>query len=162
MIYEVQGDILKSSAQAIVHGVAANDPMTQGLSLAIHQMFPQMHKDFHKWCHQNHPKTGTVWKWEKVKNLMVINMLTQEGNSHNGSHPKKANLTDVNHGLKALKKLISKEKIKSIAVPRLSTGVGGLEWEDVYPLIINQLEDINIPIYIYSTYIPGVKAQEPS
>jgi len=161
MIYEVTGDILKSDAQAIVHGVASNDPMTQGLSLSIHQMFPQMHKDFHKWCHQNHPKVGTIWKWDKVNNLIIINMLTQDGSSHHGTHPPKANLTDVNHSLRALKKLISKEKIKSIAIPRLSTGVGGLLWEEVQPLILNQLEDISIPIYLYSTYIPNVKAEEP-
>ena len=161
MIYEVEGDILKSEAQAIVHGVAANDPMTQGLSLLIHQMFPQMHKDFHKWCHQNHPKTGSVWKWDKVKNIIIVNMLTQNGDSHHGTHPPKANLTDVNHCLRALKKLILKEKIKSIAIPRLATGVGGLLWEEVYPLIINQLEDLNISIYLYSTYIPNIKADEP-
>jgi len=161
MIYEVEGDILKSDAQAIVHGVASNDPMTQGLALLIHQMFPQMHKDFHKWCHQNHPKVGTVWKWDKVKNLIIINMLTQDGNNHHGTHPPKANLSDVNHSLRALKKLISKEKIKSIAIPRLATGVGGLLWEEVQPLIINQLEEVKIPIYLYSTYIPNIKAQEP-
>ena len=161
MIYEVQGDILKSQADAIVHGVAANDSMTQGLSLSIHQMFPQMHKDFHKWCHQNHPKVGSVWAWHKVKNLVVINMLTQDGDNHHGTHPPKANLTDVNHALRALKKIIKKEKLKSIAIPRLATGVGGLLWEDVYPLIVNQLEEVNIPIYLYSTYIPEVKAEEP-
>jgi len=161
MIYEIQGDILKSSAAAIVHGVASNDPMSQGLSLELHQMFPQMHKDFHKWCHQTNPKVGTVWKWDRVKDLIIINMLTQDGHTHHGTHPQKANLTDVNHCLRALKKLIKKEKLKSIAIPRLATGVGGLMWEEVHPLIINQLDDVNIPIYIYSTFIPDIKAEEP-
>lgn len=161
MIYHVEGDMLRSSAQAIVHGVAANDPMSQGLSLALHQMFPQMHKDFHKWCHQQHPKPGSIWKWDKVSNLIIVNMITQESQIHSSAHPKKANLTDVNHSLKALKKFIIKEKIKSIAIPKLSTGVGGLLWEEVYPLIVTQLEDVKIPIYLYSTYIPDLKAEEP-
>ncbi len=161
MIYELEGDILKSEAQVIVHGVAANDPMNKGLSLSLHQMFPQMHKDFHKWCHQNHPKVGSIWKWDKVKNLTIINMLTQNSEKIHGTHPEKANLTDVNHCLRALKKLIKKEKFESIAIPRLATGVGGLLWEEVYPLIINQLEEVDIPIYVYSTYIPNIKADEP-
>lgn len=161
MIYEVQGDILKSSATAIVHGVAVNDQMNQGLSFEIHKMFPQMHKDFHKWCHQSHPKVGTAWSWDKVKNLLIINLLTQEGDFHNTSHPKRAKLTDVNHSLKALKKILSKEKISSVAIPKIATGTGGLLWEDVYPLIQNQLEDVNISIYIYVDYIPGLKAKEP-
>jgi len=161
MIYEIEGDILKSKAQAIVHGVAANDPMSQGLSLKLHQMFPQMHKDFHKWCHQTNPKVGSVWKWDRVKNLTIINMLTQDSHSHHGTHPPKASLTDVNHCLRALKKLIKKEKFSSIAIPRLATGVGGLLWEDVHPLIINQLGEINISIYIYSTFVPDIEALEP-
>ncbi len=161
MIYELEGDILKSNAHAIVHGVASNDPMDKGLSLALHQMFPQMHKDFHKWCHQNHPKVGSAWKWDKVKDLIIINLLTQDSDKHHGAHPEKANLTDLNHCLRALKKLIKKEKLKSIAIPRLATGVGGLIWEDVHPIIINQLDEIDIPIYIYSTFIPNIKAVEP-
>ena len=161
MIYEIEGDILKSKAQAIVHGVAANDPMSKGLSLKLHQMFPQMHKDFHKWCHQTNPKVGTVWKWDRFKNFTIINMLTQDNHSHHGTHPPKASLKDVNHCLRALKKLIKKEKLSSIAIPRLATGVGGLIWEDVHPLILSQLEEINIAVYIYSTFVPNIEAVEP-
>ena len=36
MIYEVTGDILLSKADAIAHGVAANDPMDQGLAAFDH------------------------------------------------------------------------------------------------------------------------------
>ena len=37
MIYEVAGDILLTRAQAIAHGIAANDPMTEGLALSLHE-----------------------------------------------------------------------------------------------------------------------------
>ena len=50
----------------------------------------------------------------------------------------------------------------SIALPKLATGVGSLDWEAVKPLIYSQLEDLNIPIFIYSTYRKGVKAGELS
>ena len=52
MIIEVEGDILLSKAQAIAHGVAANDPMSQGLAKSLHEWMPSMHKDFHRWCHK--------------------------------------------------------------------------------------------------------------
>ena len=51
MIHEVAGDILLTRAQVIAHGIAANDPMTEGLALSLHEKHPSMHKDFHHWCH---------------------------------------------------------------------------------------------------------------
>ena len=44
MIYQVSGDILLTQASVIVHGIAANDPMSQGLALSLHQKYPSMHK----------------------------------------------------------------------------------------------------------------------
>lgn len=60
MIHEVEGDILLTKAQVIAHGVAANDPMKQGLALSLHECYPAMHKDFHHWCHQAHPEPGAA------------------------------------------------------------------------------------------------------
>jgi O-acetyl-ADP-ribose deacetylase (regulator of RNase III) len=45
-------------------------------------------------------------------------------------------------------------------MPRLATGVGGLSWEQVHPLIQNHLGDLKIPVIIYSTYKKGVQATE--
>ena len=36
MIHEVEGDILLTQADVIAHGVAASDPMNQGLALSVH------------------------------------------------------------------------------------------------------------------------------
>ena len=79
MIHEVSGDILLSSAQAIAHGIAPNDPMDKGLARSLHEKYPAMHKDFHHWCHQNHPKPGSAWMWGGTDGVRVINLLTQDG-----------------------------------------------------------------------------------
>jgi len=162
MIHEVEGDILLSGAEAVAHGVAANDPMNQGLAEALHKNHPAMHKDFHHWCHLEKPKLGSAWIWSGANGARVINLITQEGGHAHGSHPGKATATSVNHALRSLKKLIAKEKLSSVALPRLATGVGGLEWEDVRPLIQNQLADVDATIYVYHRYVPGQKAHEPA
>jgi O-acetyl-ADP-ribose deacetylase (regulator of RNase III) len=66
----------------------------------------------------------------------------------------------VNHCLKALRKTIEYEKFSSVALPKLATGVGGLDWKNVKPLIEKHLGDLAIPVYVYSTCQPGVKAKE--
>lgn len=161
MIYEVAGDILLTKAQAIAHGVSSNDPMDQGLALTLHKRYPSLHKDFHHWCHQQHPKPGEAWLWGGADGIRIINLLTQEGGYGHGARPGKASTTNVNHALRALKKIIQKEKLTSVALPALATGVGGLVLDDVMPLIRNQLGDLEVDIYVYSTYEPGQRAEEP-
>jgi len=161
MLYQVSGDILKTKAQAIAHGIAANDPMNQGLALSLHENYPSMHKDFHHWCHQNHPKPGDAWIWGGANSVRIINLLTQEGNYEHGSKPGNATISNVNHALRALVKIIEKENITSLAIPRLATGVGGLKWDDVLPLIEERLGSLEIPIYIYTEFHADVQANEP-
>ncbi len=160
MIIEVEGDILFSKAQAIVHGVAANDPMSQGLAKSLHERMPSMHKDFHHWCHQHHPKPGDAWVWTSADGVRIVNLITQEGGYGHGSRPGKASLQNVRHALKALKKMSLAEHFSSIALPRLATGVGGLNWEDVKPIIEEQLADLDIPVYLYSKFVAGQAADE--
>ena len=87
MIHRVSGDILQSRTHAIAHGIAANDPMTQGLARALHEQSPSMHKDFHHGCHQQHPKPGEAWMWGGPRSVRVVNLITREGGyGHGASH----------------------------------------------------------------------------
>jgi O-acetyl-ADP-ribose deacetylase (regulator of RNase III) len=64
--------------------------------------------------------------------------------------------------LHALRNFAQKEKVGSLALPRLACGVGGLDWDEIKPLIEKHLGDLNIPVYIYTNYQKGVKANEPA
>ena len=161
MIYKVEGDILLSKAQLIAHGVAANDPMNQGLAKSLHDEYPAMHKDFHHWCHKSHRDPGEAWLWGGAEGVRVANLLTQDGGYGQGSHPEKATKKNVKKSLKALKKIIKKEGFTSIALPMLATGVGGLKKDDVMPIIEKKLGDIEgLSVYVYEVFRAGVAAQE--
>jgi O-acetyl-ADP-ribose deacetylase (regulator of RNase III) len=161
MIYQVEGDILLSKAQALAHGVCINDPMDKGLALALHNQYPAMHKDFHHWCHQHHPEPGDAWMWGGANEVRIVNLITQEGADSHDHRLGKATASHVNHALRALVKIIAKEKFTSIALPRLATGVGGLDWDEVWPLIERSLSGLDIPVYIYAVYHAGQLAKEP-
>jgi O-acetyl-ADP-ribose deacetylase (regulator of RNase III) len=161
MIYQVEGDILLSKAQALAHGVCINDPMKIGLALALHNQYPAMHKDFHHWCHQHKPEPGAAWMWGGPHDIRIVNLITQEVLDSHDHRLGKATVANVNHALRSLVKIISKEKLTSIALPRLATGVGGLEWDQVWPLVENNLGNLDIPVYVYTVYRPGKKAEEP-
>lgn len=162
MIKEVSGDILLSKADAIAHGVAPFDHFDSGLALSLREEHPSMFKDFKHYCRLQNPSAGSAWIWSGVNNTRIINLMTQdpsEGKGHSG-HPLGATIPNVNHALHALKKIIESEGLKSVALPRVATGVGGLKWEDVSPLIHNVLGDVNADIYVYSTFVKGQQADE--
>ena len=161
MIHEVAGDILLTGAQAIAHGIAANDPMSEGLALSLHQKFPSMHKDFHHWCHNSRPAPGAAWMWGGPGGVRIINMITQEGGYGHGARPHKATVKHVRDSLKELTRVIDKEGITSVALPKLATGVGGLTWEEVRPVIDERLGDLDIPVYLYTEFRAGQRAKEP-
>ena len=161
MIYQVSGDILLSGAQAIAHGVAPKDPMNQGLALSLHEKYPAMHKDYHHWCNQHHPDPGAAWMWGGADGVRIVNLLTQEGGYGHGARPGKATLKHVSDALRALAKMAASESFTSIAVPRLATGVGGLDWDEVWPVVQDRLGDLDIPVYVYTEFHAGQPASEP-
>lgn len=161
MLHTVNGDILLTKAQAIAHGVAPNDDFKQGLALHLREQWPAMVKDFRHWCHGANPKPGVAWMWGTTGGKRIINLLTQDAPASHSQHPGKAHLNHINHALKDLHQLIEKEGITSLALPRLATGVGGLDWAEVEPLIKKHLGSLKIPVFIYAQYERGVHAQEP-
>ena len=87
--------------------------------------------------------------------------MTQEGSHDHGSKPGPATTANLNHCLRRLRHELEKGEITSIALPRLSTGVGGLDWAEVLPLVESHLGHLKIPVFVYTHYKPGVQAIEP-
>jgi O-acetyl-ADP-ribose deacetylase (regulator of RNase III) len=162
VIHELSGDVLFSGAKAIAQSVAPNDDFLHGLALQLRERMPSMYKDFRHYCQTKHPKSGGVWSWMSADGRFIVNLFTREAAYGSGSKPGHAKLNHVNHSLHALRDFVKKEKIPSLALPRLACGMTGLDWDEVKPLIEKHLGDLGIPVYIYVTYQKGVKANEPT
>lgn len=160
MLLQVTGDILLSKAQVIAHGVAPNDDFHQGLALALREQWPALYKDFRHYCKTTHVKPGELWTWAGPGGRRIVNLFTQEAAYGKGEKPGKATVSYVSHALRNLRELSLEEKFRSIALPRLATGVGRLPWGDVEPFIHENFGDLGIPVVIYTTYRKGVAAAE--
>ena len=160
MLKEVTGDILLSGARAIAHGVAPDDNFNQGLALSLREHYPAMYKDFRHYCQVSHPKPGELWTWAGADGRRVVNLMTQDPAPGKGGKPGKATSHNVNVALRALHKLIDAEGFESVALPRLACGVGGMNWDEVRTLIDNQLGELDIPIYLYTTFRAGEAGAE--
>jgi len=160
VLKEVSGDILLSKAQVIAHGVAPADHFNQGLALSLREQYPAMAKDFRHYCQVSHPKAGDLWTWAGADGKRVVNLMVQDEAPSAQSRPGKASTHNVNSALRNLRQLVEEEGFESLALPRLATGVGGLDWEEVKPLIENHLGDLQIPVYLYTTFHAGEQAGE--
>jgi O-acetyl-ADP-ribose deacetylase (regulator of RNase III) len=160
VIHFVSGDILHSQAAALAHGVAPADHFDSGLALALRERWPAMVKDFRHHCQLSHPAPGDAWVWAGADGRRIVNLLTQEPAPASHARPGRATVPHVNHALRELRRIVEKEGFRSLALPRLATGVGGLDWKEVRPLIERHLGDLDLPIYVYETYRPDVAAKE--
>lgn len=160
MIYEVEGDILLSESKMIGHGIAPNDDFKKGLAMGLRERWPALYKDFRHFCRSKHPKPGEIWVWRGVGGAHIVNLFTQEGAYDKGARPGRATVHSVHTCLKKLKEEALRENLDSIALPRIATGVGGLEWEEVRPLIEEEFKDTDIRVFIYSKYVAKQKAEE--
>ena len=153
MLIETEGDILLSKATALAHGVAVDDDFKQGLALKLREQWPSLYKDFRHYCQTSSPNEGSVWSWKGAGGPAILNLFTQAPPPQKGGHPGKASLSNVNHALKNLATTLQTEGYKSVALTRLATGVGGLEWKDVKPLVEKHLGALPIKVYVYTKFV---------
>jgi O-acetyl-ADP-ribose deacetylase (regulator of RNase III) len=161
VLHEVAGDILLSKAQGIAHGVSPHDNFAQGLALALREQWPSLYQDFRHFCKTRSPDAGGLWAWMSADGRRVINLFTQEPPRSTGQHPGRATVKHIGHCLRELHKFVEAEGLKSLALPRLASGVGGLEWQEVEPLVHQHLGGLKIPVIIYTKYHKGEAAREP-
>ena len=79
MIYEVEGDILLTRAQLVVHNVTTFDPMNRGIARKLKDKYPAMAEAFHLWCGEAGAEPGDIWRWEASDHTQMIALITQEG-----------------------------------------------------------------------------------
>lgn len=98
MIYDVNVDILLTKAPALAYGIAPNDPFDQGLARALREQWPAMHRDYHHYASQTHPRLGELWSWGTSGKRIIL--LTQEGGFEHGARPGRATVGNANHCLR--------------------------------------------------------------
>ncbi len=147
MIKFTSGDILRADAEAIVNTVNCVGVMGRGIALQFKKAWPDNFKAYAAACKQNEVKPGSMFIVETgqlTNPQYIINFPTKR-------HWRGASkIEDVEQGLHALARDIKEKGIKSIAIPPLGSGLGGLDWVDVRPLIeaaLSGLDDVEISVY---------------
>lgn len=147
MIEITRGDILRADTEAIVNTVNCVGVMGRGIALQFKKAWPENFKAYSIACKRNEITPGKMFIFETgqlTNPRFIINFPTKR-------HWKSASrLEDIESGLASLVRDIKNSGIKSIAIPPLGAGLGGLEWPTVYEKIkqtLQPLSDVHILIY---------------
>jgi O-acetyl-ADP-ribose deacetylase (regulator of RNase III) len=147
MISEAEGNLLDAHVDALVNTVNTVGVMGKGIALQFKRAYPAMFRDYASAAKRGDLAIGRMHVWHTGQYdgpKIIINFPTKR-HWRGGSK-----LTDIEMGLNDLVKVIRRERIKSIAVPPLGCGHGGLDWADVEPLIrskLASLEDVDVRVY---------------
>lgn len=154
MITYTTGNLLEAPADALVNTVNTVGVMGKGIALMFKERFPQNMDAYAKACKVGAVKTGKMFitePQELVGPRWIVNFPTKQHWKANSK------IEWIEEGLIELRYFLIKNKVRSIAIPPLGAGNGGLNWADVKPKIeaaLGDLNDINILIYE-----PSVKYQ---
>lgn len=146
MITYKQGNILDAPAEALVNTVNTVGVMGKGIALQFKNTFPENYKAYLDAVKEKKIQTGKVQvvHVHDVKGVKyVINFPTKA----HWRYPSRINW--IQTGLQDLRQQILAHDIKSIAIPPLGCGNGGLNWDEVRPIIETSLKDLPVEVMIY-------------
>ncbi|TCC94036.1 phosphatase [Pedobacter frigiditerrae] len=157
----IKGNLLEANTEALVNTVNTVGVMGKGIALQFKEMFPHNYKLYLAAC-----KNGLLLPGK----LLAVKDQTLQGEKLIINFPtktewfKKSQYDYIENGLKELAKLVVEQNIKSIAIPPLGCGNGGLKWDKVRPMIekyLGDLKDVDIIVYEPNEQVKQIlKAQD--
>ncbi len=134
--------LMESSAQTLVNTVNCVGVMGKGVALEFKERDPQMFAAYKKICESKLLAPGKLWLWRGA-DYWTLNFPTKI----HWRNPSK--LEWIESGLKKFVWAYEKQGIREISFPRLGCGNGGLDWNDVRPLMEKYLAKLPIEVYVH-------------
>lgn len=147
MIHYTIGNLLEAEADALVNTVNTVGVMGKGIALMFKERFPRNMAAYTRACKQGEVVTGKMFVTETGELMgpkWIINFPTKQ----HWRSPSKMEWIEA--GLEDLRRIIIDRQLKSVAIPPLGAGNGGLNWYEVKPLlerVLGDLEDVDILVY---------------
>ena len=126
-LIHLSGDLFTSDAPALAHGVNIDGFMASGIAPIFRAKFPGMYDSYREACHSNRLLAGGVFIWPGTP--IVYNLASQDRpgpNARIGWLEQAMTLALVDADVNGFDR---------IAIPRIGCGIGGLDWDDVEPLL---------------------------
>ncbi len=147
MITYTTGNLLDAEVEALVNTVNTVGVMGKGVALMFKERFPTNMAAYTKACKAGEVQTGRMFvtdTGELMGPRWIINFPTKR------HWRARSQMTWIIDGLADLRRVINEHGIRSIAIPPLGAGNGGLSWAEVRPHIVQALGDLDgVKVVVY-------------
>ena len=147
MIKYLTGNILNSTARALVNTVNTVGVMGKGIALQFKNQFPNNYKIYKKACDNKAFKIGDLLVTEEESLLSGKKIIINFPTKTHWRYPSEYEY--IEKGLIALVDVIKEKRIESIAIPPLGSGNGGLNWTKVRAMIESKLQRLDCAVFLY-------------
>ncbi|THJ71345.1 macro domain-containing protein [Candidatus Frankia alpina] len=145
MITEAAGNLLQADVDALVNTVNTAGVMGKGIALQFRRAYPEMFVAYQDAAKAGQLELGRMHVWPTgsfTGPRYVINFPTK------GHWRSRSRLTDVERGLGDLVRVVGELNVRSLAVPPLGCGHGGLDWQQVEPRIRAAFGDLDQDVHV--------------
>ncbi len=146
-IEQRSGDLLSDDSEALVNTVNTVGVMGKGVALQFKKAFPDNYRAYQRACRHNEVRPGKMFVFETgqmVGPRLLINFPTKE-------HWRgRSRMEYIDAGLADLVRVLRRHGIRSVAIPPLGCGNGGLRWDEVRPRIeaaLTPLKGVRVSLY---------------
>ena len=159
MIKTMQGDIVKAEAEALVNTVNCVGVAGRGVALQFKKTFRENFKKYLAACKRKEVQPGKMFVTETGQVTFpqyIINFPTKR-------HWRgKSRIEDIEAGLADLVKTVKRLKIRSIAIPPLGSGLGGLRWAVVRPKIMEAFKPLtDVTLFLFEPWDQKQEQKKP-
>lgn len=148
MIEYRRGDLPADDSEALVNAVNCVGVMGAGVALAFRRRFPENYRAYAAACRGNAVEPGRMFVFEtgmETPPRYLVNFPTKR-------HWKDASrMEDIVAGMDALREEVRARAIRSVALPALGCGLGGLSWPEVRAVIadgLRGLDGVRVTVYL--------------
>lgn len=157
-IQYVAGDLFANrfQAQALVQGCNCQGSMGAGIAKGFRERYPEMFAEYRGRC-KARPRRfnlGDAWLWKDPNRPWVFNLGTQEQYWHG-----RASYEAIEQALVKMKRRANREHIRTIALPRIGTGYGGLSWNKVRAIVDRVFRNWRGTLYVFEEHVPATTSE---
>ncbi|NWE71180.1 macro domain-containing protein [Pseudomonas gingeri] len=146
MIRFTQGNLLEAKTEALVNTVNTVGVMGKGIALMFKERFTENYRLYSAACKAGEVETGKVFV-TAVSELQGPRWIVNFPTKRHWRSP--SQMAWVTEGLQDLRRFLIDHQVKSVAVPPLGAGNGGLKWPEVREQIENVLSDLDVDILVF-------------
>jgi O-acetyl-ADP-ribose deacetylase (regulator of RNase III) len=139
MIIYRKGNLFESSADAFAHGCNTQGKMGAGIAKDFQSRFPEMYQDYLQRCKVGNLHPGTGYLFQNEQKPHIINLITQSDGP--------AQIPYVDTAFAWLSKV---KEVSSVAIPKIASGLGSLDWNIVQLLLEKNLGTSELDVMVYT------------